>query len=234
MSFLKIFLFYFSLISTTILLLVSYFVLPKPQNIANVIALAPVALYFWIYATNPSSVNASRWSIRFVIVVTLLSLLGIFSYILASRYLPQAAPIVDPTLTEIRGLLEESKSNDEKFQGYVETQLKDLRDEISTLQENQTLGVSTFDIDKKLAAEERDYGEAIGNITIRSSTNSTVAIYEEASDTSEVKGKANFGENYPFYESQGLWYLIDGFELTPGANGLGWIKAELVKEVSGQ
>ncbi|KKU10505.1 MAG: hypothetical protein UX13_C0010G0005 [Candidatus Woesebacteria bacterium GW2011_GWB1_45_5] len=234
MSFLKVFLFYYCLIATTILLLVSYFVLPKPQNIANVIVLAPVAIFFWIYATNPSSINASKWSIRFVIVVFILSTLGIFSYILASRYLPQAAPIVDPTLTEIRGLLEESKSNDEKFQGYVETELMDLRDEISTLQEAQTLGTSTFDIDKKLEEEEKIYGEPIGEVTIKSSTNTTVVVYEEASDTSEPVGAANYGENYPFFESRGTWYLIDGFNYSPGASGKGWIKADLVKEVSNQ
>jgi len=234
MSFLKVFLFYYCLIATTILLLVSYFVLPKPQNIANVVVLAPVALFFWIYATNPASINASKWSVRFLIVVTLLSSLGIFSYFLASRFLPKAAPIVDPTLTEIRTLLTDAKSQDEEFRSYVEDELKGLKDEISTLQEAQTLGASIVDIDKRLAEEEKINEEPVGTVTIKNSVNSQVAVYEEQDDTSATKGTAKYGENYPFYESRGSWYLIDGFDLTSGASGNGWIRADLVKEVSGQ
>ena len=74
----KVFLFYYSLVATTILLLVSFFLLPKPKNIANTVLLAPVVFFLWTHALNPDFFSAPKWSPKFGAIVLVFLLLGIF------------------------------------------------------------------------------------------------------------------------------------------------------------
>ena len=142
MKLFKLFLFYYSLIATTVLLPVSYFFLPKPQNIANTILLIPVVFLFWSHAANPGSLPTAKWSQRLVIVVFILSLLGIFSYFFSTRYLP-GSPISNANLGEIKQSLNQSNAEEKEFRSYLEKEISTLRTKIDSLG-NRDLNVKSL------------------------------------------------------------------------------------------
>lgn len=213
----KIFLFYYSLIVTTVLLPVSYFLLPKPQNIANTILLIPVVFLFWKFAANPDSLPIPKWSQRFVIIVLILSLLGIFSYFLSTRYFP-TSPISSPSLGEIKQNLVESNAQEEEFRNRIENEISILRTKIDTLgnRDLNVIGVSAPTQNPALP------GVAVGQITAKDSNLTKIAIYETSSLESKSVGSAEYGVVYPFYEKGGNWYKISQ----------GWVEARWFSEVN--
>src|SRR3990167_4729259 len=137
MQFFKVFLFYYSLVATTILLLVSFFMLPKPQNLANTILLAPVVFFLWTHALNPDFFSAPKWSPKFGAIILVFLLLGIFSYFLAFKfvkYLPNTSPpLSDATLEEIKQSLTESSTHNNELRTYLESEISTLRTKIDSL-----------------------------------------------------------------------------------------------------
>jgi len=217
MKLFKLFLFYFSLIVTTVLLPVSYFFLPKPQNIANTILLIPVVFLFWIYAANPGSLPTPKWSQRLVIVVFMLSLLGIFSYFLSTRYFP-STPISNTSLGEIKQSLNQSNADEKEFRSYLENEISILRIKIDSLgnRDLNVIGVTTPSENPALPQA------AIGQITAKDANLTRIAIYETNNPESKSVGSAEYGVVYPFYEKSGDWYKITQ----------GWVEARWFTEVN--
>ena len=217
MKLFKFFLFYYSLIATTALLPVSYFLLPKPQNIANTILLIPVVFLFWTHAANPGSLPIPKWSQRFVIVVFILSLLGIFSYFLSVRYFPNS-PTSNSSLGEIKQTLVESDAQEKEFRVHLENELSILRTKIDSLG-NRDLNV----IGVTAPAESPTLPQAaIGQITAKDANLTRIAIYEKNNLESKPVGSAEYGVVYPFYERSGDWYKITQ----------GWVEARWFAEVN--
>lgn len=217
MKLFKSFLFYYSLIVSTILLPVSYFFLPKPQNIANTILLIPVVFLFWTYAANPDFLAFPKWSQRFVLVVLMLSILGIFSYFLSTRYFP-STPISRANLGEIQQSLIDSNAEEKEFRSYLENEISILRIKIDSLG-NRDLNV----IGVTAPSENPTLPEAaIGQITAKDANLTRIAIYEKNTPESKSVGSAEYGVVYPFYEKSGDWYKI-----TPG-----WVEARWFTEVN--
>jgi len=217
MKLFKFFLFYYSLIATTILLPVSYFLLPKPQNIANTILLIPVVFLFWSYAANPSSLPTPKWSRRLVIVVFMVSSLGILSYFLSARSFPNT-PIFNTSLDEIKQSLNQSNADEKEFRSHLEEEISTLRMKIDSLG-NRDLNV----IGVTAPAESPTLPEAaIGQITAKDANLTRIAIYENNNLESKTVGSAEYGVVYPFYEKSGDWYKITQ----------GWVEARWFTEVS--
>src|SRR3989304_5340920 len=217
MKFSKLFLFYYGLIVTTILLPVSYFLLPKPQNMANTILLIPVVFLFWSYAANPGSLPIPKWSQRFVIIVSILCLLGIFSYFLSVRYFPNT-PISNESLGEIKKSLNQSDADEKEFRSRLEGEISILRMKIDSLgnRDLNVIGVTAPSESPTLP------DTAIGQITAKDANLTKIAIYETSSPESKSVGSAEYGGVYPFYEKSGDWYKITQ----------GWVEARWFTEVN--
>jgi len=216
MKLFKFFLFYYGLIATTALLPVSYFLLPKPQNIANTILLIPVVFLFWTHAANPGSLPIPKWSQRFVIIVFILSLLGIFSYFLSTRYLPSTPS--NANLGEIKQSLVESNAQEKEFRSHLEDEISILRMKIDSLgnRDLNVIGVTTPSESPTLPQA------AIGQITAKDANLTRIAIYETNNPESKSVGSAEYGVVYPFYEKSGDWYKITQ----------GWVEARWFAEVN--
>lgn len=213
----KIIIFYYGLIATTILLPVSYLLLPKPQNIANTIILIPVVFFFWSNVGNPGSSPTPKWSQRLLIMVFLLSILGTVSYFLSTKYSPKAF-LSDTSLAGIKQSLDESDSQEAEFRNRVEEELSILRMKIDSLgnRDLNVIGVTAPTESPKLAEG------ALGQITAKDANLTNITIYEGSSLESQTVGSAEYGVVYPFYEKSEGWYKITQ----------GWVEARWFTEVS--
>ena len=219
MQFFKVFLFYYSLVATTILFFVSFFMLPKPQNLASTILLAPVVFFLWTHALNPDFFAAPKWSPKFGALILVFSFLGIFSYFLAVkfvRYLPNS-PTSDATLEDIKQALSESNTHDSELRTYLETEIGTLRTKIDSLG-NKDLNVLGLTPSQNPVLPEG----AAGQITAKDANLTEIAIYEANSQESKVVGSAKYGIVYPFYEKTEAWYKI----------AEGWVEARWFAEVN--
>src|SRR3972149_11560555 len=71
--------YYYGLISTTIVLLGSFFV-PAPYKYLQLAVLAPFSILAWVHFTNPRKVSEAEWSKRMIIVSALLIPIGIGTF----------------------------------------------------------------------------------------------------------------------------------------------------------
>ena len=207
-------LFYYGLIATTTLLLTSYFLLPKPQNIASALILIPVSFFFWVYATDPSSVSTLNWSKRLLIVIVIVTGLGIFANSVSTRYLPKTGSTTDTNMDEIKQSLEQSNADEQTYRNQLEAQISELKAKIDSLGNMSSAVLGTI---ASTAPPESSPlpATASGQITVKDANLTTVAIYETSSQDSKVMGTAAYGVVYPFYEKTTDWYKIDP----------GWVEA---------
>jgi len=79
------FLFYYSLIVSSLLLVASLFFLPQPQNFFALALFTPVTLYFWFKFTLAEEKSPYRWSLKMLGLLLTAGVLGIFAFWLAGR-----------------------------------------------------------------------------------------------------------------------------------------------------
>jgi hypothetical protein len=77
------FLFFYSIVAITVIFFTSAIFNRSPQNIISGLATLPLVLYFWLRLTSASSTTVSRWSLRFLVIIVVLCVLGIFTYFLS-------------------------------------------------------------------------------------------------------------------------------------------------------
>lgn len=207
------FLFYYALVATTILLLVSFFILPKPQNILNTILLAPVVFYLWTHALNPDFFEAPKWSPRLGAIIMVFSLLGIFSYFMFMKLPNYISSTPDTALQEAN----QTNVSDIELKNYLEKQIGILSTKIDSLgkRDLNTLGIT---LEQSSPLPE----SALGQITVKDSNLTDIAIYETESQNSKVVGSAKYEAIYPYYQKNSSWYKIEE----------GWVQARWFTEVS--
>jgi len=213
----NVFLFYYSLAATTILLLASYFILPTPQNIANTIILAPVVFFLWTHALNPDFFSKPVWSPKFGAITIVFCLLGIFSYFLFTKYSPGASS-GNPNLSEIKQNLSQSSADEKEFRNKLETEISQLKTKIDSLGKMDLTVLGTASPPESSTPP----AVVIGQITVKDANLTTVAIYETASQDAKVTGSAQYGVIYPFYEKANDWYKVS----------LGFVEARWFTEVN--
>lgn len=203
MKFLAVFLFYYALTATTILLLASFFILPKPQNIANTILLAPVVFFLWTHALNPDFFSKPIWSPKLGAITIVFCILGIFSYFLFTKYSP-GAPAGNMTLGEIKQSFSQSSADEKEFRIQLEAEINQLKAKIDSLGRSDLTVLGTITPPESSTPQ----ASSIGQITLKDANLTTVAIYETASQDSKVAGSAQYGVTYPFYEKANDWYKV--------------------------
>jgi len=78
----KLFRFYqlYTIIASTVIFLASLLLLSGPVRTANLIIVAPLTALSWLNLTNPQKTSEAVWSLRVVIVVFCLTVLGLITF----------------------------------------------------------------------------------------------------------------------------------------------------------
>ena len=226
------FLFYYGIIVATAIGLGSLFFAPQPQNFAVLLMFIPVIFYFWIRVTSPADVSSSKWSLRLILVVFIVTALGIFGYSLSQKQVvdekaKQSLSIESQTLEkldELKGQLEalsESGADSDEIADDVAR----IKDELSQLKDNQD---NFGGINPNLLGAIDSLGEtAVGYITISKSTTKELDVLDGPDFSAKSVGKIVYGTNYEYFQKESTWYQIT---LAEGIEG--WVNARSVKEVN--
>ena len=200
----------------------------------------PITFYFWLKViaakekskkTEESTLN---WSLKMAGVVFLLGLLGIFAFFLAgkadpiSQNLSAMTKIYLTSIGELRTDVEQLASQSSESQQLLSEVEENIKDDIEALRDEQATSGTTLGLTSNDTYDYSDLGNSIGNITITDGKWNTIDVFQETVSSSKIIGQIEYGETYPFFESQGNWYRI---ELPGGQDG--WVSANFVKETGG-
>ncbi len=230
------FLFFYSIAVASLLFIGALFFIPALENFVLALIFLPVVLYFWITITNPGNVSPSKWSVRMIMTVLIFASLGILAYSTVTKNRPAPQTLgeqVDEqsTYSELMAAIDAlgSDSNSEELAETLESIQNELA-EISADQFQIKQYVGLRDIDQNSFDSEPvnqsnpSSAASIGRITPNGSQK--VQVYEEPSITSKTIGELVGGNNYPYFESSGSWYLV-----SIDNDNLGWVSTQEVKEI---
>ena len=137
------FLFYYSFIVATVLLVICLFFIPKPQNFFSLALFAPIPLYFWLKVSLEGENNPYRWSLKMLSVLLLAGILGIFAFWLSGKTpnQPPKTTLQETTLSSTQTVLGEKDSQDiKKVLEEIKTDLSQIKAEQRATRE--ILGIS--------------------------------------------------------------------------------------------
>ena len=233
------FLFYYSLVVSTILFISAIFLTPTPQNFFLLVLFMPITFYFWLKVittkekskkTEESTLN---WSLKMAGVVILFGLLGVFAFFLAgkadpiSNNLSAMTKIYLTSIGELRTDVEQLASQSPESMQLLD-EVEDIKDDMEALRVKQAASEATLGFTSNDTYDYSDLGSSIGNITIADDKWDVIDVFQDTVSSSKIIGQIEYGEVYPFFESRGSWYRI---ELSGGQDG--WVSASFVKEVGG-
>lgn len=175
------FLFFYSITAATVLFISFGLFEPKPLNLISGILILPMIFYFWVKLTNPEKVSPEIWSLRFLAVIIIVSMLGIFGYYLAARN-----PIVLPTGNQIL-LNPVSDTIPAKTPAVVSPATSSGESITDIIYGTPTPLPTTFVVVKG---------------------NTAVNVYRDASTLSPVIGGLVPNESYPYSQKSGGWYKV--------------------------
>jgi hypothetical protein len=207
------FLFFYSIVAVTGLLVASGIFDPRPLNLISVGLLAPILIYFWIKLTNPASVTAEAWTLRLFVSIAVLS--GLFIY---GRFLSENRPstnsISDNLLSQSQKQNDELKAEIEKINSQIATITNEASESANKVQGESVsdflLGTPSPTISASIMAKP---GIA------------SIDVYKEPSKLSKKIGILNKGEKYTYIMVENGWYKVP---MPQG--GSGWVSADQVNE----
>ncbi len=126
-------LFYYSLIVSSLLLVVSLFFLPQPQSFFALALFTPIALYFWFKFTLAEEKSPYRWSLKMLGLLLVAGFLGIFAFWLVGKKPaePPKSALSEAAPTSTQVTLGETDS------GEIMTVLEEIKTEISQIKAEQ-------------------------------------------------------------------------------------------------
>lgn len=233
------FFFYYSLVVSTILFIVSIFLAPTPQNFFLLVLFMPITFYFWLKViaskekSKQSEESTLNWSLKMAGIVFLLGLLGVFAFFLAGRTDPISRNLsamtkiylasIDELKTDVEQLTSQSPESEQLL-----SEIEDIKDELEALRDDKIVSGVTLGLTSDDTYDYSDLGNPIGNITITDNRWNTIDVFQDTIASSKIISQIEYGETYPFFESRGSWYRI---ELPSGQDG--WVSASFVKETGG-
>lgn len=209
------FLAFYSTVVILVLIFGSVTFLPRPHNYIMLSAFLPICMYFWLRVTAPEGTDSSKWSIRLLLVLVLLSGLGIFGYFLNTQ--KNNDILVD---NENKSLKEEITS--------LKNDLREIKDNLEitpTSSESGKIDRDETTIADVLSETDKPAEESLIGYVEKMPSNGKVDIYEQDSASSEIISEMKDGTKYPFYEKAGNYYLIG-----LGDGVYGYVKVNLVKQ----
>ena len=222
------FLFFWGIIVVTAGGIGTLFFSPRPENFIVLILFSPIIAYFWLRVTSPAEVATSKWSLRLIFVIFLLTTFGIFAFSLNKRL-----------------ELNKEAAKEALVQGETLKKLEEVRQELATLSRVGTssdeIASDVARIKEELAQLEKSEGSLnpnllgalenledvpMGQVTIAKSTTKEIDVLDKAAFGATAVGKITYGVAYEYFQKETTWYLI---ELPDGVQG--WVNAKDVKEV---
>lgn len=204
------FLFGYSIIATTVFLITYGVTSPKPLNIISGILLLPITLYFWLRLTNPEGTSSEKWSVRFITVVVILSVLGLYAHQLIERYEPTA----NETILKSQ-LAEALRKNEELVKSTKNTGAS------PTPGSTQETGETVADV-----LLDQETVESGGTRIALKADLQSANIYSDKDTASKKLGSIMPGVTYPFMEKDREWYKVVA---TAGQSG--WVRKSDVDEL---
>jgi hypothetical protein len=227
------FLFIYGVIITTVIALGSFFFSPRPENFIVLILFFPIVAYFWIRVSSPQDVKSSKWSLRLLFIVFILSALGLFAFSLskkqeADQKARQEALTQAETLKKLEELKEqlESLSKSSASSEDVASDVARIKEELSSLKAQEEARSSTNINPNLLGAYNSLEDIPIGSVTISDSKIKELDVLKTPSFSASAVGKMDYGKNYDYYQKDSTWYLI---KLEDGTKG--WVNDRDVKEL---
>lgn len=201
------FLFFYSAVCVTVVFFASAFLNPSPLNFISGVALLPLLIYFWLKMTSASQVSSSKWSLRFILIIFLLSALGIFSFSLrqkivsTKKVMEEQVAVETTTNQKISELAEEIKALREK-----DISNEELKAELAKIQEklNSTQG-SFSDI---LLETSKLNPDVVGYVTIKNPSDKFLDVLDSPNFSAKKVAEIEFGKNYPYTKISESWYYI--------------------------
>jgi hypothetical protein len=210
-------LFLYSLILTTLILLLFAFGDSKFLLLLAAILLTPVNFYFWISSTGLTEEGVQK-SFAKGIVIYVVSVFCIASLLTGMAVYIYTTRIAKPLVIEADTAELDVKIND------LNNEITKLKDEIiqkeEIIEDLKTQGVNDYQ-------PPDDDKEVLGFVTLAGKTNST-NIYKETSSNSTVVATLTKGVVLPYYEKSGNWMFVITDDLISG-----WIDSSTVIETTG-
>jgi len=215
------FLFYYSIVAITAIFFTTAIFSPTPQNIISAVLLLPLTVYFWLKLTNPESVNISKWSVRFLLIIVILSSFGIFTYFLKVKSVSQKAEIAQnsPTLS--------LSDISQRLSSLNENELSIIRAELDKLKKPDTQTKKATDeasLSDLLLEADKDYA---GKIKTKDGLTVPVEVLKEPLFSSDKVGLMEKDIPYPYLVKENNWYKV-----RLENNLEGWVNQSSVQEVN--
>lgn len=210
------FLFFYSIIASTIFFISFGLTSPTPLNFISGVLFLPVIFYFWIRLTSPQSVNADKWSLRFLVSIAILSSLGIFAYYLNSLKNPSSE------ITALKNMLSEAQIKNEEISFKLADSLAKL-EEVKNEKNSPSPAVSGESIADLIY--ETPQGASTQRIKAKEGV-SVIDVYQSPDPASKKIAGLESGVKYPYIEKDGSWYKVVVTSTTSG-----WVNSTQVQEV---
>lgn len=186
--------------------------------------------YFWLKLTNPDEVNATKWSIRLLLVISILVGLGTFGYFLSVKGSKDKTQtdITSDTALSIQGLtdkiseLKNSQATNEQISEELAkinselTKIRLLDQNASTDLSEESLSQIISDADKDVSTKKIKAKSGVG----------TINVYAEPTFSSRKVNTLSTLREYVYYEKNNGWYKVVLSE-----NASGWVSSKEVEEV---
>jgi hypothetical protein len=205
------FLFFYSILAVTVIAVSLGVFEPKPVNLITCLVLVPMIFYFWIRLTSPEAVSAEKWSLRFLLALFILSILGVIGVYIAR--LPNRGP---ENSTQIAKLTAE-KAELERRLAILSNQPENSPASTSA---KSVKGESIADLINPLPTSN-----PIIQITGKPGVK-TISVRESPISASKIIAEMDGLLKYSYLDQQNNWYKIP-----LSASAAGWVSGSQVKEV---
>lgn len=95
----------YSIVVLTALVVGSPLFLSRLAGLLLLVLISPICIFFWLKVSGPEEVSATKWSIRLLSIIIILTGLSIFAYFLSVR--KPACPLLDNKTSDTAVKLEE-------------------------------------------------------------------------------------------------------------------------------
>lgn len=75
----------YSIVASTALIIGSPFFLSRSAGVFLLALISPICIFFWLKVSGPEEVNAAKWSVRLLLIITILAGLATFAYFLSVK-----------------------------------------------------------------------------------------------------------------------------------------------------
>jgi hypothetical protein len=206
------FLFFYSILAVTVILISLGVFSPKPLNLIVGLILSPIVFYFWIKLTSPDNISAERWSVRFLIVIVVLSLLGIYGFFISK----QASDGEPEIMAQLR---EQTLANEE-----LRAKLASMSAEPAKVKDSSPVSTASGESVTDLVSEPTPI--ALQEIMAKPGVKK-IDVYQDPLPAATKIGTLDGGSaKYLYLDKQNSWYKVVLSE-----SQVGWVSQSQVEEV---